>query len=154
MHGETAPFGRMTNVWPARVDPGGTLPLYRRLAELSEEGLVRSATTPAGGGWGLAFARTVLAGETGLDLDLGDCDDLDALAPDVALFSESAGRVLITVAPAEADRVERHFRGLSCRRVGHVTERARLNVRAHGRTWLDVGAGELRAAFRERLDDE
>jgi phosphoribosylformylglycinamidine synthase len=136
-----------------RLDPAETLPLYRRLAEVAAEGLVRSAATPARGGWALAFARTVLAGEHGLDLDLGACDDLGALAPDVALFSESVGRFLVTVAAGDAERFERRFGGLPCRRVGEVTRQARLTVRGPGGTWLDLATHALRAAFRGTLAD-
>jgi phosphoribosylformylglycinamidine synthase len=137
-----------------RLDVEATRPLYRRLAAATTNGWVRSAAAPAKGGWALAFARTAIAGATGLDLDVGGCDDLMGLAPDVALFSESPGRLLITVAPGDADRLERHFAGLACRRVGRVIEEPRLHVRAGGRDWLDVDVADLASAFKETLADE
>jgi phosphoribosylformylglycinamidine synthase len=137
-----------------RVNVGETLPLYRRVATASENGWVRSAATPAKGGWALAFARTAMAGATGLDLQLDDCDDLMGLGPDLALFSESPGRFLITVAEEHADRFESHFRGVACRRVGHVTRESRLRVRADNRAWLDVDVAEMKSAFKETLADE
>ena len=49
------------------------------------------------------------------------------------LFSESAGRIVVTVPPAVAPRMDAHFRGLPCAEVGEVTGDDRL-------TLLDRGA--------------
>ena len=92
-----------------RLHVEATVPLYRRLAAATGRGWVRSAATPAKGGWALAFARTVMAGALGLDLDLDPCEDLADLEPAVALFSESTGRFLVTVDPAHAEPFARHF---------------------------------------------
>ena len=71
----------------------------------------------------------------------------------MALFSESLGRFLVTVASADAKRCERHFDGLACHRVGEVTREARLRVSSGRRPWLDVAVADLRAAFKETLAD-
>ena len=80
-------------------------------------------------------------------------EDLRALDPDVALFSESGGRLLITVAPERAEAVERRLSGLFCLRAGRVTAEPRLHVRCGERSWIDLPAGELRVAFKETLAD-
>jgi phosphoribosylformylglycinamidine synthase len=131
-----------------------TLPLYRNLERAMREGLVRSAATPARGGWALAFARSVMAGELGLDLDLAACSDLAALPVDVALFSESPGRFLITTAPSDAERFEQQFDRGSCRRAGRVTADGRLRVQIAGNVRFDLGLGQLKVAFKETLADE
>ena len=136
-----------------RLDPDRTLPLYRALVSAISDELVRSAATPARGGWGLAFARTAMAGELGLDLDLGPCEDLGAVGRDVALFSESVGRFLVTVAPRSIERFEQRFEGLACRRVGKVTADGRLRVRMSETEWLDLGVAEMKSAFKETLAD-
>jgi phosphoribosylformylglycinamidine synthase len=136
-----------------RLEVAETVPLYRRFAAALERGWVRSAATPAKGGWALAFARSAMAGDLGLDLNLGDCAELADLAPDVALFSESTGRLLVTVAREDAERFAACFEGLPCRRVGSVTREARLRVRGKRRLWLDVGVDRLRSAFQETLTD-
>ncbi len=130
-----------------------TLPLYRALAAAIAAGLVRSAATPARGGWALAFARAVMAGGLGLELDLGQSAELDALPADVALFSESPGRFLVTTSPESAGLFARHFAGLPCRRVGSVGAAARLRVRRGAETWIDVGVAEMKTAFKETLSD-
>jgi phosphoribosylformylglycinamidine synthase len=136
-----------------RVDPGRTLPLYRALASAIEAGLVRSAATPSRGGLALALARSAMAGELGMDLDLGECEDLTALAGDVAMFSESCGRFVVTTAETDASAFAERLRGLPCRRVGRVTEEPRLRVRCGSRSILDNELAALKASYKETLSD-
>ena len=95
-----------------------------------------------------------MAGELGLDLDLGGCSDLAGLPVDVALFSESPGRFLITTAAADAERFEQQFDRTTCRRAGRVTADGRLRVQIAGEVRLDLGLGQLQVAFNETLADE
>ena len=89
-----------------------------------------------------------------LDLDLDGCSDLAALPVDVALFSESPGRFLITTAPADAERFEQQFDRGSCRRAGRVTADGRLRVQIAGNVRFDLGLDPLKVAFKETLADE
>jgi phosphoribosylformylglycinamidine synthase subunit PurSL len=135
------------------VDPAETLPLYRALEAEIRAGRVRSAATPAKGGLALALARSAMAGELGLLLDLDGCPDLAALPEDGALFSESNGRFVVTVAPEDADAFTGRFEGLPCRRVGTVTATTRIEARLHRRVVLDTDALELKVAWKETLAD-
>jgi phosphoribosylformylglycinamidine synthase len=130
-----------------------TVPLYRALARAIEDGLVRSAGTPARGGWALALGRAVLAGGLGLDLDVASADDLAGLDPDIALFAESAGRVLVTTSESAATEFASRMKGSTCHRVGRVTSEWRLRVRRGAERWIDLPAAEIRAAYEETLAD-
>lgn len=132
-----------------RLNPEETLPLYRALEAETKAGRVRSASAPALGGWALAAVRSALAGDLGLDIELV-FDDLDTAA---ALYSESAGRFLVTTKPGDADRFEETFAGLACRRIGVVREAPRLRIDL-GSSAFEVGLAELRRAFREALRDD
>jgi phosphoribosylformylglycinamidine synthase len=134
-----------------RLDPAETLPLYRAFHGAVRHGVVRSATTPAKGGLALAMARSVMAGGVGLDLDLDRCADLAILPPEVALFSESNGRFLVTVSEADADDFEQSFAGLPCRRIGRVIPETQLRVRLGGRDLIRLDAAAMRATFKEKL---
>jgi len=136
-----------------RVDPERTFPLYRALADAIGAGLVRSAATPSRGGLALALARSAMAGELGIDTDLGECEDLSVLERDVAMFSESCGRFVVTTAETDAAAFAERMRGLPCRRVGRVTEEPRLCVRCGGRTILDNDVAALKESYKEALSD-
>jgi phosphoribosylformylglycinamidine synthase len=133
------------------VDAAETLPLYRALEAAIRRRLVRSAATPAKGGLALALARCAMAGELGLELDLDLAPDLAALPPDVALFSESNGRFVVTVAPREAAAFSELFAGLPCRRVGVVTSVARLRLTLAGKPRVDLRIAAMKAAYKETL---
>jgi len=92
-----------------------------------------------------------MAGELGLRLDLGTCPDLEALPPDVALFSESNGRFVVTVAPEDAFELEALFTGLACHRVGAVTAAPYVRVTLGGRLRVDLPVAALKAAYKETL---
>ncbi len=136
-----------------RVNPAKTLPIYRALHAAVRQGLVRSAATPARGGLALALARSAMAGELGITLELDACPDLVALPPDVALFSESCGRFVVTTSEDDAVAFGKLFRGLACRRVGRVTEDPRLRVTLGKRQVLDLDILALKAAWKETLAD-
>ena len=136
-----------------RVDPRETVPLYRALAEAQRAGLVRSATTTGLGGLAVAWARSVMASDLGLDLDLDECADLASLPGDAALFSESNGRIAVTVRPEDAASFEAAFDGLACRRAGRVTEAAQLVVRRGARALVDLDGATIKRAFRSGFAD-
>ncbi len=139
--------------WPPTVDCAATLPLYRAYEDASRAGLVRSAATPAKGGLAVALARSAMAGRLGAELDLGGCPGMEGLADDVALFAESNGRFLVTVARAQADDFAACFAGLPCRRVGQVTDRPYLLVARDGILLLETSVAALRESFRTGLVD-
>jgi phosphoribosylformylglycinamidine synthase len=111
--------------------------------------LVHSAVTPAKGGLALAIARSAMAGELGVDLSLDVAPDLAALPPDVALFSESNGRFVVTVATGDAAAFEAHFRGLACRRVGTVTAAKHVRVTLGGTLRVDLPIAAMKTSFKE-----
>jgi phosphoribosylformylglycinamidine synthase len=128
-----------------RLDPQKTLPLYRALQKAAREGLVRSASAPAKGGLAIALAKSVMASGLGLAVDL------DGLPPEIALFSESNGRMVVTTAPENAERFAAIFRGLPCRMVGEVTAEPRLSIRSGRKIAVDLDLASIRTAFKETL---
>jgi phosphoribosylformylglycinamidine synthase len=147
-HGDPAPY--VGNRVPA-VHEAETLPLYRALEAAIRHKLVRSAATPAKGGLALALARSAMAGELGVELDLDRAPDLAGLPPDVALFSESNGRFVVTVAANDGPAFEAHFRGLACSRIGTVTPGKTLRVALHGERRVELSVTAMKTAYKETL---
>jgi phosphoribosylformylglycinamidine synthase len=135
-----------------RIDTAETLPLYRALEGAIHDGLARSASTPSRGGLALALARSAMAGELGLDVDLDACPDLAELPPDVALFSESGGRFVVTAEKSRAGELEARFAGLPMTRIGSTTAEPHLRIKVGGIA-IDLEVGGMKAAFKETLAD-
>jgi phosphoribosylformylglycinamidine synthase II len=131
-----------------RLDPAETAPLYRAMQQAMRDGLVRSAAAPGKGGLAITLAKCVMASGLGMDIDL------DGLPPDIALFSESTGRLLATTSAQQAGGFAARFRGLPCRKIGEVTSESRLRVRTAGEAVVDLDDAALEAAFKETLSDD
>ncbi|MBL9086348.1 MAG: phosphoribosylformylglycinamidine synthase subunit PurL [Planctomycetia bacterium] len=93
-------------------------------------GLVRAAHDLSDGGLAVAAAEMAFAGDLGLDLDLGKVPG-PVRRSDRLLFSESATRFLVEVAPEHAEAFERRMAaaGAVAAVVGRVTEAPRLTIR-------------------------
>ncbi len=123
------------------------MPLYRALAEAIRAGEVRSAATPTRGGLGVCLAHKAMAGGLGLEIDLALMPGVDTLHDDVALFSESNGRFVVTVAPDRAQAFESRFPDLPCRRCGTVRDDGRLLVLRSETVVVDQSIAALRRRF-------
>ena len=146
--GQPAPY--VGNAVP-RLELSETLPRYRALETAIRAGIVRSVAVVAKGGLGVSFARMALASRLGLELDLTAAADLAGLDPDVALFSESLGRLLVSVAPGQVADFERCMSATGCHRLGTTVDAPRLVVRRAGAVLVDVGIDALRTAFQRTL---
>ena len=84
---------------------------YRALEAALAKGLVASSMSIERGGLGLALAKSAMAGMLGFTADLSDVP-AETGRDDVMLYSESQGRVLVSVDPAKKEEFERLFAGL------------------------------------------
>ncbi len=127
--------------------------LYGKLHKAMRKGLVRSCHAPALGGLAAALARKALAGGWGLEVDLaavpGDPgDDIGAL------YAESCGRFLVTVAPGFASDFERALQGSACARIGTVSSGSRLLLRGReGKIIARENLQTLRRHWKEKLGE-
>jgi len=134
------------------VEPGETLPLYRKLQAAIDRELVQSCHSPAKGGLAAAFARIAMASEMGLDVDLDKGLHTAGLDAANALFSESNGRFVVTVDPGSAGAFEAAMAGTPCACVGEVTAAPLLRIRHGGVLRVDAAVKELKASWKETFD--
>ncbi|MBI5619653.1 phosphoribosylformylglycinamidine synthase [Candidatus Gottesmanbacteria bacterium] len=95
--------------------------LYFALSSAIQRGLVASSQSVHRGGVAVAIAKTALAGLYGVDVTI-----------DRAPFSESQGRIVVTVAPQNARAFENVMTGNAYACIGSVTERKRILMKDHG----------------------
>jgi len=91
--------------------------LYAALHRAIQSGLVRAAHDCSEGGLAVALAEMAQAGELGIALEAVGHQRLE-----VALFSESNGRVVVEVAPEHTSAFEQMMRGLPYAMIGITTE--------------------------------
>ncbi|MEI6562003.1 MAG: AIR synthase-related protein, partial [Verrucomicrobiota bacterium] len=124
-------FGRKEGI-PPRVDFTKERALHDTVRGLIAKGLVASAHDCAEGGLAVTLAESCICGKKtlGADIDFG----ATGLAPEVLLFNESQTRIVISVAPenAEAALTLARESGTPARRLGTVVGGAQLAVKADG----------------------
>lgn len=135
-----------------KLDPVQTLRLYRAVQEAIQRELLQSCHSPTKGGLAVALARVAMAGEQGLTIDLDADSSTARLRTASALFSESNGRFIVSVAPEHTAAFESIMAGVALARVGQVTASPELVIRHHGHVVVDCNVMELKAAWKETFD--
>lgn len=126
------------------TDGHQNLRLYKLLGRATRDRLIASAYAVGLGGLGVALAKKAIAGRTGLDITLPS----SGLSKAAMLFSESTGRVVVTVAPQNRKEFERNFKGYEqCHMIGSVSFSENLLIR----DVLSVKTADLEEAYKAPL---
>jgi phosphoribosylformylglycinamidine synthase II len=133
-----------------QVHPDEFIPLYQSLAAAIENEWVASAHGIYRGGLAVHLAMVAMGGNLGLKVDLAKVPRHQVDRDDTLLFSESAGRFIITVDPARREAFEDIFKGKGWACVGVVTEQPDLVIRGLAQqTVLAVPVKNLKAAWKK-----
>ncbi|GAH35881.1 unnamed protein product, partial [marine sediment metagenome] len=124
-----------------------------KVAQLTREGLVRSAHDLSEGGLAVALAEMAFAGGRGAQIDLRMVPKRGVIeADEVLLFSESNSRLILEVMPSNVQHTEEILRGVPFARIGQVTQGLRMVVTGrNGRRVIDEDIFELKEAWQKPL---
>lgn len=114
------------------------------------DGLVRSAHDLSEGGLAAALAESCISGRVGASVELAS----GGLRPDVALFSESQSRILLTAAPDDAEALVAYVKaaGVPAAVIGTVgAAGGTLRVKLDGEAVLDEHVAELAAVWEDAI---
>jgi phosphoribosylformylglycinamidine synthase len=150
-------FGKIGKNVP-EVQAEHCLVLYRVLHHVIDMEMVASAHGIYRGGLGVHLAMVAMGGNLGMEVNLADVpfdgDDAVERRNDMLLFSESAGRFIVTIAPSHQEVFEKMFRGLPCRQIGIVTQTPELKISGlEGDAMVSLSVAELKAAWKRPFGD-
>ncbi|MFO7713898.1 AIR synthase-related protein [Desulfosarcina sp.] len=136
------------------VDPEGFSTCYRAMAKAVKNGLLASCHGVYRGGLAVHLGLVAMGGELGMTVDLGKVPSQGVDRDDVLLFSESAGRFIVTVAPGNREAFETHFAGLPAACVGQVIEAPQLKITGmHGKGLVTLSVEQMKAAWKRPFGD-
>ncbi|PIE67440.1 MAG: phosphoribosylformylglycinamidine synthase [Deltaproteobacteria bacterium] len=136
------------------VDPNGFFACYRRLARVIGMGLPASCHGVYRGGLAVHLALVAMGGDLGLTVDLSKVPTNGTERDDVLLFSESAGRFIVTVAPDRAAAFEQEMAGFPVACVGQVAASRQLVIDGTGgRRLVDLSLDTLMSAWKGPFGD-
>ncbi len=127
------------------TDANENTALYRAFGKAARMRLMSSALAVSRGGVGVALAKMALAGARGANVSF-------AGNAHAALFSESTGRFVITVAPHKEKAFLRAMKGCTVKRIGTVTDDATLRIAAGGTSSM-LSLAALSAAYHAPYND-
>jgi phosphoribosylformylglycinamidine synthase len=133
--------------------PEESLAAFRALHAAIRDGLVLSCHDLSDGGLGVALAEMCLAGDLGALVRLTSVPfEGPAVSDRALLYSESTGRFLVEVAPADAAAFEAATKGLPRARIGETTEKREVSLLGlRSAPLLSAPLDGLRDAFLRRL---
>jgi phosphoribosylformylglycinamidine synthase len=130
------------------------LPLYRNVKRAIENDLVASAHGVYRGGLAVHLAKVSMGGNLGMHLNLEQIPKRDVERADVLLFSESAGRFIVTVDPVKRAAFEELFNGLPCGCIGTVTEMPDFVVQGiESDILIRVSLADLKMAWKKTFGE-
>ncbi len=132
-----------------QTDCAKNLQAYRKFHSARRAGLILSAHDVSEGGLLTAVAEMAFSEKAGVEIDLSSFGDL---APAVALFSESTGRILIEVEAAHLDAVKQHFADQAFAVIGQAVDQHQdVVVSQSGQELLRENISTLKSAWKQRL---
>ena len=136
------------------VDPDGFATRYRMMAQAIQKGLLASCHGIYRGGLAVHLALVAMGGELGLTVDLAQVPSEGLDREDTLLFSESAGRFVVTVAPDNQAAVEALFTGQPAACVGQVTETPQLKINGlDGKCLASLSIDQMKSAWKGPFGD-
>jgi phosphoribosylformylglycinamidine synthase len=128
------------------------LPVYKAVEKIAAAGLARSLHSPTLGGLAVGLALVAMGGELGIEAELEAIPTAEGMRKVEALFSESTGRFIATVAPEKAVAFEAALAGVPMAKIGIVTPAPRLVVKdKNGRAVIDEDVLDLKKTWKAPL---
>ncbi len=136
-----------------RLDFKHNIEMYRRLRDAIRANIVRSCHDLSDGGLGVTLAETAFAGGYGISAYLSRVPYEGAERDDFILFSESPGRLLVTVRPEHKTAFEERMVDSMYAEIGLVTKDPVLEiVGVNGRVRCRIPVAELKKAWQRTLN--
>lgn len=138
---------RCTEGRPPAIDLEVEQKLQKALLEAIRKGLIASAHDLSEGGLAVAAAECCFGKELGVELNVQT-----DLRSDIALFSESQSRVIVSVKSEKAAEAKAWFeeQGVPCQEAGVVTK-DQVTIKVNGQHAVDASVSELKKIWKDAI---
>ena len=132
-----------------KVNADDFIKVYSAFENAIDNRLIASSISIERGGLGLALARCSLSGLLGFTADLSSVPVGDVNRNDTILYSESQGRLLVSVNPANRKEFEKTFSGFPVGLIGTVSDNRDIQVKGiDGNTVIDADIDKLMERYK------
>lgn len=136
-----------------KVDPRRNKSLYDAFYKAVQKNVIASSISVGRGGLATALAKKAIGGQLGLSVSLQNLPG-QVTRDDFALFSESQGRILVTIAKENKVPFEKAFAGNTFKEIGTVTKGQTLIVNGlSGNEVANIDLKKVTDAYRKTFKD-
>jgi len=133
------------------TDPVKNLRTYKTYAKVLEKGLISAGIGINRGGLAVALAKMSMAGMLGMDIDLKKLPGKTVFDAQ-SLFSESTGRILLTIDPKNKKTFESLMKGIEFAEIGKITTEPKIKITSINNTIvINIPVQEVLESYRRRF---
>lgn len=130
------------------VDTPKNKKIYDTLFQAIQKELINSALSIGRGGLALALMKTLIAGKLGASIQLDGISGT-ARTSESILFSESMGRIIVSISEQDKKRFETLMRSIPCAFIGTVTESPEIKIMMKQNAIVSVSVPEAESAYKQ-----
>jgi phosphoribosylformylglycinamidine synthase subunit PurSL len=135
------------------VDAKKNKKLYEAYYKAIQQKIIASSISIGRGGLGIALAKKAIGGALGIDINLKNLIGT-VKRNDFALFSESQGRILATVAPANKNDFEKIMKGNAFLNIGKITNDSKIVISGlNSREIINMDLKKASESYRKTFKD-
>lgn len=134
------------------VDAEKNLKIYKTYAKAVTAGLISSGIGINRGGLAVALSKTAIAGGMGVEINISELPG-KFIFDSEGLFSESSGRILLTIDPKNKSKFESLMKGIKYAEIGKVTDNENIRVKGKENNMIiDQSLEKTTTAYRKRFE--
>lgn len=128
--------------------------VYRVIEKALRAGLIASSISIERGGIALALAKSAMGGLLGANIDLQAIPQENINRNDTLLFSESQGRILVSIAPENKTQFEKLCKDIPFAKIGQVTDNSLIRINAlNGNEIVSASVIDLHSAYKSTFSE-
>ena len=130
------------------VDINKNKKLYENFYQAAQKNLISSSISLTRGGLGIGLAKMSIAGKLGIKVSLKNLSK-KLIRDDYSLFSESQGRILVTINPKNKKIFEKTFKNNYFKLIGKVTKDSKLVISgSNNKTLVNLNIDKIEKAYK------
>ncbi len=128
--------------------------MYEAVFQAIQKNLISASISVGRGGLGVALAKMAMGGKLGIDVSLETLPG-NVSRDDYALYAESQGRILVTIAPGNKQKFEKIMQGNAYAVVGTVTDNENFVLRGiAGKTIIHIPIKQVYTAYTKTFQGQ
>ncbi len=126
--------------------------LYQKFSQALNLGLIASSQSIHRGGLGVALAKTAMGGRLGMEISLQNLND-SVFRDDFSLYSESQGRLVVTINSNYAPKFEKIFKGEKFAKLGTIRNDNNFTIYGrNGNAIIETTVEELLNSYKSTFE--